>query len=461
MRVFDIVAGWRTGGNPHGLTPARAASPKIGLKRPSFVACYALVIELLVAGACLAAVQLSAPIGSDDLVRFAVLAVALAVHIVVVWRQHERRRDQSAGLVFDLTSVWTFAAVVVLPAGLALLLIAGMRVGTYPTRRRPMSRYLFSTAMMLGSAAAGSLVLRAFDAPAPAAELALAEQAVLVAALAAAAVAYWLVQAAAGAGFLTLNLAGERFRDQWGSRGENLIEAATLAVGALLGVAMTFGAFYPLLVLAIVCPINLLLAEGHADAAEQRENARTDVRTNLYNSRGLAEQAGRLLQRCAAAGRPAAVLVIDLDYFKSINDTWGHPAGDAVLATVGQLLRDAIRPGDIAARDGGEEFVLVLPDLSLESAVGVADRIRADLAAAEILARGRDGSPVVITGRTASIGVAVLPEHGSDLDELRQAADVALYEAKNAGRNRTRAAATTGSDRAPLPAPAANRQAQA
>lgn len=441
LRVSDIVAGSRPRGNPHGLTLARAAVRNARRMRPTRVGCYAVVVELLAVLLCLTAIDVSGPVGSDDLVRFAVLAVALTVHIVVVWRQHERRRDQSAGLVFDLTSVWTFAAVVVLPAGLALLLIAGMRIGTYPTRRRPMWRYLVSSAVTLGSAAAAALVLHAFATPTPATGLGLAEQAVLGAALALAAVIYWLVQAGGAAGFLVLNLPGERFRNQWGTRGENLIEAATLAVGALLGVAMTFGAFYPLLVLAIVCPINLLLAERHADAVEQRENARTDARTGLYNSRGLAEQAGRLLQRCAAAGQSAAVLVIDLDHFKSINDTWGHPAGDAALATVGQVLRDAVRPGDVAARDGGEEFVLVLPDLTLEAAVGVADRIRTDLAAAKILANGRDGSPVVITGRTASIGVAVLPEHGSDLEKLRQIADVALYEAKNAGRDRTRAAA--------------------
>ncbi|MPY82436.1 MAG: diguanylate cyclase [Actinophytocola sp.] len=236
---------------------------------------------------------------------------------------------------------------------------------------------------------------------------------------------------------ITLSLTGERFRDQWGSRGDNLIEAATLAVGALLGVVMTHGALYPLLVLVVLAPLNLLLAEGQASMAELREHARTDTRTGLLNARGLAEQGPRVLQRSHAAGEPASVLIIDLDHFKTINDSWGHPAGDAVLSAVGRMLRETVRPGDIAARDGGEEFVIVLPDTVIDDAAVVADRIRAGLAALEVVARDKNGDPVVITKRTASIGVAVLPDHGTTFDDLRHAADAALYEAKNAGRDRT------------------------
>lgn len=400
--------------------------------------CFALLVDLAAAALGLLAMRSAAPIRQADLVVSGVLALALAVHVVVVWRGEERRRDRAHGPMFDLTSVWTFAAVVAVPAGLALLLIAGMRVAMYPIRRRPLWRYTFGSAVMLVSAAASALAFHAVRALGP--DSGPGAQAVLVGALLVAGAAYWLVQAAGHAGILTLTLTGERFWDQWGTRSENLVEAATLAVGALLGVVVTFSPFLPLLVLGVLCPLNLLVADRQAAAAELRKNVRTDARTGLTNSRGLAEQGTRLLQRCADGGQPAAVLVMDLDHFKSINDTWGHPAGDAVLAAVGELLRDSTRPVDIAARDGGEEFVLVLADVDLDAALAVADRIRADLAAREIIATGKDGSPVIISGRTASIGVAALPEHGRDLDALRRVADAALYEAKNAGRDRTRAA---------------------
>ncbi|MPY77345.1 MAG: diguanylate cyclase [Actinophytocola sp.] len=384
---------------------------------------------------CLLAVWLSPVPTAEDVLGFGVLAVALAAHIVVVWRGEERRRDRAMGPIFDLTSVWTFAAVVVLPAALALVLIVGMRVGTYRIRRRPWWRYLFGTAVILASAAAAEIVLEVIDAPLSGGGI--GGQALMLVALAAAAGVYWLVQAAAHAGILTLTLTGERFRDQWGTRTENLIEAGTLAVGALLGVVMTNGALYPVLVFAVLAPLNLLLADRQADAAELREHARTDVRTGLLNARGLAEQGARMLQRCQAAGSPAAMLIIDLDHFKSINDSWGHPAGDAVLSAVGRVIRNAVRPGDVAARDGGEEFVVVLPDTTIADASAVADRIRSELAALEVVASDKNGAPVVITERTASVGVAAQPEHGTTFDDLRRAADAALYEAKNAGRDRT------------------------
>ncbi|WP_034271770.1 GGDEF domain-containing protein [Haloechinothrix halophila] len=396
---------------------------------------YALLVDLAAVALCLVAVRQSPMPTGEDVVGFGVLAVALATHIIVVWRGEERRRDRAMGPIFDLTSVWTFAAVVVLPATLALVLIVGMRIGTYRIRRRPWWRYLFGTAVILGSAAAAEILLAVVDAPLSGGSI--GGQALLLVTLTAAAGVYWLIQAAAHAGILTLSLPGERFRDQWGTRTENLIEAGTLAVAALLGAVMTHGTLFPLLLLAVLAPLNLLLADRQADAAELREHARTDARTGLLNARGLAEQGTRVLQRCQAAASPAAMLIIDLDHFKSINDSWGHPAGDAVLGAVGRVLQHAVRPGDVAARDGGEEFVIVLPDTTISDAAAVADRIRTELAALEVVATDKNGSPILITDRTASIGVAAQPDHGTTFEDLRQAADAALYEAKNAGRDRT------------------------
>lgn len=439
IRVTPSVAGSGRQGNPQ--PPPRAWQVRRWTlwTTPAKAVGYAIAVELAAVLLCVVAVVTAAVPQAEDVVRFAVLAVALVVHVVVVRRGEERRRDRAVGPIFDLTSVWTFAAVVILPASLALLLIVGMRLAMYPIRRRPWWRYVFGTAVLLASAAAAAMFMRMFTALPLTSAAALSVQAGLVATVAGAAIVYWVVQAAGHAGILTLTL-GQRLRDQWGSRGDNVAEAATLAVGGLLGVAMVFGVFYPLLVLIVLCPINLMLADHQADAAQLREHARTDARTGLLNSRGLREQGPRVLERCHTAGSPAAMLIIDLDLFKSINDTWGHPAGDAVLAATGQALRESVRPGDIAARDGGEEFVVLLPDTSMTAALGVANRIRMDIATLRVPTSDKDGNPIVVAGRTASIGVAALPGNGTEFDELRRAADTALYSAKTLGRNRAQAA---------------------
>lgn len=425
------VAGGNPEGNPKGRL--RLPSPRrwVMWTAPARAVWYALAVEGVAVAWCVLAVAGAQSPVAEDWTRFGVLAGALAVHVIVVWRGEERRRDRAVGPIFDLTSVWTFAAVVVLPAHLALLMILALRLMIYPIRRRPWWRYTFGTAVLLGSAAAGSVVLHLVGSV-PAAGFG---DAVQVAAVTAAAVTYGVAQALAHAGILTLTLPGERFGDQMGSRADNLIEAATLAAGGLLGVATATGLLYPVLILAVLCPINLFLADQHADAAELREQATTDPRTGLLNSRSVREHGERILHRCRAAGQPVSVAVIDLDYFKQINDTWGHPAGDAVLAATSSTLSNAVRPGDIVARDGGEEFILILPDTTIGDACAVAERVRADIARLQVPASDKNGHPVVLAERTASIGVAAFPDDGQDLATLLRAADTAVYEAKDGGRN--------------------------
>jgi diguanylate cyclase (GGDEF)-like protein len=120
-----------------------------------------------------------------------------------------------------------------------------------------------------------------------------------------------------------------------------------------------------------------------------------------------------------------ALVLVDVDRFKTINDTHGHPTGDVVLGTLGRLLRDVCRETDIAARFGGEEFALVLPATDHEGAAVLAERVRTAVEAVD--------APVAFT---VSLGVAALGTHASDARSLLAAADVALYRAKRRGRNR-------------------------
>ncbi len=162
--------------------------------------------------------------------------------------------------------------------------------------------------------------------------------------------------------------------------------------------------------------------------------AAVDPLTGAYNRRKgnalLAVEFGRH----ARTGRAFAVLLLDIDHFKSINDRFGHPAGDDVLCALVQACRSLLRITDILIRWGGEEFLFVLPDTDASAAVAIAERMRASLAAAEIAAPG--GAPIRFT---VSIGVAV--PTGENPGELLSRADIALYAAKMGGRDRVELAA--------------------
>ena len=162
-----------------------------------------------------------------------------------------------------------------------------------------------------------------------------------------------------------------------------------------------------------------------------REQAITDPLTGLYNRRYLRELLQRELVRGARAGESIALILMDVDHFKHINDTFGHEAGDIVLTAVGALLRKNVRGSDIACRYGGEEFALVLPETGAESAQRRAEDIRLALGQLELKHLGKRIGKI-----TASLGIALFPVHGEDMDSLLRVADEALYDAKGAGRDR-------------------------
>jgi diguanylate cyclase (GGDEF)-like protein len=185
--------------------------------------------------------------------------------------------------------------------------------------------------------------------------------------------------------------------------------------------------------------------------------AATDGLTGLPNQRAVTDALKRTFAQASATKAPLALLLIDLDHFKQINDQHGHPVGDQVLAGVGAALRSVLRTRDFAGRKGGEEFAVLLPDTEAAAAVEIAERVRA--AIAEISLSGTDVSV------TASLGVAGFPGHATTLDRLERLADAALYVAKRQGRNRVELAQPASPDAAPasaaaaaaeVPAPSAN-----
>jgi diguanylate cyclase (GGDEF)-like protein len=160
--------------------------------------------------------------------------------------------------------------------------------------------------------------------------------------------------------------------------------------------------------------------------------ASVDPLSGMFNRRGFAEIGARVIAREAAAGRPVTVMIFDIDHFKSINDRFGHPAGDEILKLFSTVVVSKLRVGDLSGRVGGEEFAALLA-CPLEEGVVVAERVRA---AFEKCGIACEEGPV---DTTVSIGVAGGPA-GTELDVLLAAADTALYQAKRSGRNRVEAA---------------------
>jgi diguanylate cyclase (GGDEF)-like protein len=179
---------------------------------------------------------------------------------------------------------------------------------------------------------------------------------------------------------------------------------------------------------------NLLLQQqiGENNDLQQRLKEQTirDALTGLHNRRYLDETLPRELARAGREGYPLSLIILDLDRFKQINDTYGHPAGDAVIKILAEILKHATRQGDIACRYGGEEFLVVLTRTNLEAACDRAEEWRLALADQSI----RHGELTLQV--TLSAGIAVFPEHGYDMDTLVHHADQGLYLAKHQGRNR-------------------------
>jgi diguanylate cyclase (GGDEF)-like protein len=163
---------------------------------------------------------------------------------------------------------------------------------------------------------------------------------------------------------------------------------------------------------------------------EARRDASHDALTGLANRRAALERLSAECARARRSGQPLSALMLDLDHFKRVNDTWGHAVGDQVLVEAARILRSELRGADLGVRFGGEEFLALLPGTDLEAAVHVAERIRQRMAEARI-ALG-SGAAVAIT---LSVGAACLQPDESG-DGLVQRADAALYQAKALGRNR-------------------------
>ncbi len=171
--------------------------------------------------------------------------------------------------------------------------------------------------------------------------------------------------------------------------------------------------------------LELQIAKSKAE-----QQARTDVLTGLNNRRAFFEYAEAIAAQSRRYDHAYVIAMIDIDHFKSVNDRWGHEAGDEALVTVGRVISEGLRETDVIGRIGGEEFAVILPETAVEEGLLLAERLRAAIEATVI------PSPKADIKLTISIGVASLDNHNRALEQVVADADAALYLAKEAGRNR-------------------------
>jgi diguanylate cyclase (GGDEF)-like protein len=220
-------------------------------------------------------------------------------------------------------------------------------------------------------------------------------------------------------------------------------------VATCLAALVAFALSVSLAALIVVLPV-VLMQKRFLMHAQLTAEARTDAKTGLLNAAAWQRDAATELSRARAYRPPASVAIIDIDHFKAVNDTHGHLAGDRVLRAISDRFKAQLREGDLIGRFGGEEFAVLLPHTAATEARRVAERLRGRIAD-EPIAVGDSRDTSVLVDITVSVGVAELADAGQDLDELLAAADAALYEAKNAGRNRICVMAPALAGRVPAP----------
>jgi diguanylate cyclase (GGDEF)-like protein len=391
-----------------------------------------LIVDVL---AAIVFVLPHAPVTTADWLRFAALAGCSIAHVELT-RSVERVRDvgAKAGPYMDTASVWCFAAVVVLPVPLAAGIVAVIYIWSWVRvhrGHRPAYRWLFSGATVVIASQVAAAMLALGPGPHPGLPVTLAGFGVAVAAGG----VRWLVNYALVCGAILMSSPKMRAASVLHNIDERVMEIGALGLGLVAAGVLTFS---PILLIGIVA--GLMAMHRSFLLTQFRKAARTDTKTGLSTVEWWRQIAEQAFERASGAGTEIAVLVLDLDHFKEINDCHGHVAGDQVLRAIGQALHEEVRESDTVGRWGGEEFVVFLTAVSVNELSSVAERLRRRIQALVVPVTGINGDETVDV--TVSVGGALFPAPGiATLDDLLIAADKALYLAKNTGRNQVRLAA--------------------
>jgi len=368
-------------------------------------------------GGVLAWSLFSLPVGHQQWVTFVVLTLFAAA--AQLFRAHTPKNH-----AYYVTIVFIFAGILLLPPGAIALLVVLAMIPEWTMTRRPGYVYLYNIANYLVSAVPARLIYCFLGGSPDQPPMHLGS---LLAAMLAG-VIFSLANHLLLAIFLSLAFGGS-----WRKTGlfepENLFTDTALSWTGI--VSAILWQVDPWLV-SLVTALLFLIYRG-LNTLNLREQARTDDKTGLYNARYFREVLSDELRRAKRFERPLSVIMADLDLLRRINNTYGHLAGDGVLKGTAQIIMRCLREYDIAARFGGEEFVILLPETDSAEALGVAERLRRQIEGAQFAA-AEGARPV---RATLSLGIASFPAHGLQPDELIHQADLAVYYAKYCGRNRS------------------------
>jgi diguanylate cyclase (GGDEF)-like protein len=327
----------------------------------------------------------------------------------------------SGNQVFHTGLAFTVAAALILPPELVVLVAVGQHVPEWIRQRYPWFIQTFNTANVVLSGLAAWAVK---DVLGRAGWHLMGSAAVSSVAVAAAAVTAYI---AVNHGLLARMLWLARGHDASASGLFSLDGLVTDGAVASVGIGVAFALLHePALVVTAILP--LLLIQRAVAVPTLRQQAFTDHKTELLNSRGIDQAARSEFARARRAGGTLSMLICDIDDLRGINNRYGHLQGDAALAAVGDAFRAVLRPYDLCARFGGDEFLVVLPETTQDAAVTVAERIQREL----------ESHPVETHLGTfhvsLSVGTASLHDDDTRIGNLIERADDAMYEAKSAGR---------------------------
>jgi diguanylate cyclase (GGDEF)-like protein len=375
-------------------------------------------------------------IRGHDLRVFALLLLCTAISVEVT-----RRAGERGGVIKDVQGVWELPVAILLPPVYALIApISRIALMQWRVRRAPLYRRVFSCASVGLSYGAASVIYHSLSLPGVfggASADSLTRDLSWIGLVSVSAI----LQSAMNKAFIMTAVKGSdpavRIRAQIFSREPLYHDCAELCIGILV----TYGvAGNPLLALAALPVITLV--QRSLRHTQLLSESRADSKTGLLNAATWEREASTEISRAVRTGSSAAVVLLDLDRFKSINDTHGHLVGDQVLREVASSLTEVLRDYDLAGRFGGEEFVMLLPQTRAVDAFRIAERVRAHISQLPIyVGGGTDAERVPVT---VSIGVAAL-DAGSrrELTELLSAADAALYRAKASGRDQVQMISTS------------------
>lgn len=400
---------------------------------PPRLACF--VATVIAADLAILAVALCfLPIRAHDLELFAALLACSAATVELT-----RRLGENAGVIKDVYAVWEFPVAILLPiAYIPIAPILRLALTQLRVRRVPPHRRAFSAASIGIGHVAAALVFRSLiNATHGAATNPAGHALSWMVILATCAAVQWSVNIALVLTAIKGADPSVRLREIQFAREPMYNDVTELCVAVLV----TFCVANSILALVFAFPFVTLLQRSSRHAQLLTES-RADSKTGLLNAATWEREATAEVVRAVRAKAPVAVALLDLDRFKSVNDTYGHLTGDQVLKEVARTLDTTLREYDLAGRFGGEEFSLLLPHTRATDAFRIAERLRASVAALRFIAPGAAGGERLSV--TVSIGVAALDGGAQrEFSELLAAADAALYRAKAGGRDQVQMISTT------------------